>query len=90
MRVRRPRIDPECSGVGCRPVYRRPYAGQAFAAGRHGVRRPATATWAAGSLAVRDKVSYLPLKSCSEGQAGDLCLFEWSRIGQTIVMVRRT
>jgi hypothetical protein len=75
-------VPEDWSGVGCRPAHRRPCAGQAFAAERCGVRRPATARWAACPLALRDiKASYLPLRGCSEGQAGDLCLFEWARIG---------
>jgi hypothetical protein len=38
--------------------------------------RPAAAPSAAGSFAVRDKVSCLPLKGWSEGLAGDLYPFE--------------
>jgi hypothetical protein len=92
VKVSWPRADKQCSGVGCRPAYRRPYAGQAFAAERHGVIQPAAAAVAAGSFAAWDKVSCLPLKGCSEGQAGDLCLFEISGIGpkQTVsLMIRR-
>ncbi len=82
MSVSGPRIDNGCRGAGCRPARRRPFAGQAFAAERHGVMRPAAATWAAGSFAMWDEVSYLPLKGWSEGQVGDLCLFERAQIGQ--------
>jgi hypothetical protein len=65
----------QCKGTGCRLVYRHRSAGQAFAAERPGVMRPAAAPSAAGSFAVRDKVSCLPLKGWSEGLAGDLYPF---------------
>jgi hypothetical protein len=69
--------------TGWRRVDRRRSAGQAFAAERHGVRRPASAPSAASPLTLWGvEVSCPPLEGCSQGQAGDLCPFERPGTGQ--------